>query len=68
MATNHRPLASTEEVSAFMQIPVTTLHQWRHKGVGPRSAKVGRWIRYRWEDVEAWLAEQSRDGSREVAS
>jgi excisionase family DNA binding protein len=57
---NHRrSLASIEEVSEYLGIPTATLYQWRHKGVGPRSAKVGRWVRYRWDDVEVWLDRQS---------
>ena len=38
-----------------------TLQMWRHKGGGPRFVKMGGAVRYRWRDVEAWLAEQSRE-------
>jgi excisionase family DNA binding protein len=54
-----RPLASTKEVAAYLGVPVGTLHNWRYHGVGPRAAKVGQQLRYRWEDVEAWLEERS---------
>jgi excisionase family DNA binding protein len=50
-----RPLASTKEVAAYLGVPVGTLHNWRYQGTGPRAAKVGRSLRYRWADVEAWL-------------
>lgn len=56
MNGDRRPLASAEEISEYLKVPVVTLHQWRHKGTGPRASKVGRWLRYRWEDVEEWLA------------
>ncbi len=54
-----RPLGTTEQVSDYLGVPVHTLHQWRHRGVGPRASKVGRHLRYRWEDVEKWLDDQA---------
>ncbi|WP_410676701.1 helix-turn-helix transcriptional regulator [Amycolatopsis sp. cmx-4-68] len=51
-----RPLASREEVSRFLDVPVGTLTQWAHKHIGPEYFKVGRWSRYRWSDVDNWLA------------
>jgi excisionase family DNA binding protein len=52
-------LGTPAEVSAHLRVPVLTLYQWRHRGIGPRSCRVGRHIRYRWQDVEAWLDEQA---------
>jgi len=48
-------LFSAEEVAGYLGVPVKTLFQWRYKGVGPRGLRVGRHLRYRAEDVEAWL-------------
>lgn len=53
------PLASTQEVSAYLGVPVNTIYQWRIRGVGPRAVRVGRWLRYRWEDVDRWLEQQA---------
>lgn len=55
-----RPLASAEQVSEYLGVPVDTLYAWRHRSTGPRASKVGRHIRYRWEDVDAWLDAQSK--------
>ncbi|MDZ5441758.1 helix-turn-helix domain-containing protein [Micromonospora sp. 4G57] len=49
------PLATPEEVAEYMRKPVRTLEQWRYRGKGPRFVKVGRDVRYRWEDVDAYL-------------
>lgn len=49
---------SPQEVADFLGIPVGTLHQWRHRGTGPKGAKVGRHVRYRRSDVEAWFDER----------
>lgn len=52
-------LWTPEEVSAYLGgVPVSTLYQWRYKGIGPRSRRVGRHLRYRPEDVRAWVDEQ----------
>lgn len=56
------PLAAPEQVAEHLGVPVSTLYQWRHRGVGPRGIKVGRHVRYRWEDVEAWLEQKAREG------
>jgi predicted DNA-binding transcriptional regulator AlpA len=43
---------------------VKTLYQWRYRGVGPPGLRIGRHIRYRPEDVEAWLHRVSELGQR----
>ena len=57
-----RPLGSAEEVAEYLGIPVRTLAEWRHYRKGPRHLRVGRYVRYRWADVEEWLAGQARGG------
>jgi predicted DNA-binding transcriptional regulator AlpA len=53
-------LWTPEEVSAFLgDIPVATLYQWRHKGKGPKSRRVGRHLRYRPADVRVWVEKQA---------
>ena len=52
------PLWSITDVSAFLGVPVATLYLWRHLGNGPRAYRLGKHLRYRQADVEAWLAEQ----------
>lgn len=54
-----RALAEPEQVSKFLGVPVTTLAQWRYRGIGPHFSKVGRHVRYRWPDVEQWVNDQS---------
>ena len=40
-----------QEVADFLGVPVTTLYQWRYHGLGPKSRRVGRYIRYDPNDV-----------------
>lgn len=57
---DRRPLLTTPELSIYLQKPEKTLRQWRYLGTGPTWVKVGHDVRYRWEDVDRWLGEQSR--------
>ncbi len=48
-------LWTLEEVAAYLSVPPKTLYRWNYQGTGPRRLKIGRHVRYRPEDVEAWL-------------
>ena len=51
------PLVSIKEASELLGgVPVKTLYQWRHRGEGPPSIRVGRHVRYRPEQIEAWIS------------
>jgi excisionase family DNA binding protein len=58
-----RPLGTVEEVSDHLGVPINTLYQWRRKGVGPKASRVGRHLRYKWSDVDAWLESQASGGT-----
>lgn len=47
------------EAALFLRVPEGTLRYWRHLGIGPRSFKVGRHVRYWRSDLILWLAEQT---------
>lgn len=53
------PLATTDEIAVYLGVPVKTLYQWKYRGIGPRVHKVGRHLRYRWREVDAWLDQQT---------
>ena len=38
----------------------STLQSWRYRSMGPRFIKVGRLIRYRSADIDAYLRAQTR--------
>lgn len=51
-----RPLATPPEVAEYLGCSVGQLAQLRYHGTGPVFVKPsGNRIRYRWEDVEAWV-------------
>jgi predicted DNA-binding transcriptional regulator AlpA len=49
-------LWSVEEVSYYLGVPVGTLYSWRVQRRGPACRRIGRFLRYRPEDVTAWFA------------
>lgn len=49
------------DVAELTGVPENTLRFWRHVGTGPRSAKLGRRVVYREEDVTAWVEQQFAD-------
>jgi excisionase family DNA binding protein len=57
-----RRLATPIEVAAYLQVPEKTLYAWQYEGKGSRARRVGRHLRYSWEDVDAWLASAAADG------
>ena len=51
MAVRH---LTSEELSERLGIPVATLKRWRRTGYGPKFIRIGKHIRYRLIDIEAW--------------
>lgn len=61
-------LLRVEDVSRMIGVSEDTLRHWRHRGTGPRSARLGRRIVYRRRDVEGWIDRQfETTGSGESA-
>ena len=56
-------LLGPQEVADYLGVPIRTVYAWRHRGTGPRGFRVGRHVRYRREDVDAWLEEQADKGA-----
>jgi excisionase family DNA binding protein len=54
-----RPLMSPEQAAGYLGVPVLTLTAWRSKRIGPRFYRVGRHVRYRLVDLDAWLSQHA---------
>jgi len=57
-------LLSVKDLADYLGVPVATLYQWRYRREGPPGFRVGRHIRYRPTDVEAWIEHQLQAVSR----
>jgi predicted DNA-binding transcriptional regulator AlpA len=61
-----QPLATAEELideptlATRLGVSRSTLQSWRYGGRGPRFIKLGRMIRYRTADIEAYLRANTR--------
>lgn len=45
-------------LAEYLGVPVATVYRWNYRGTGPRPRKIGKHVRYRDEDVAAWIASQ----------
>ena len=53
-------LLTVDEVAALLQVPKSTLYYWRYQRQGPPAVRIGRALRYRTTDINAFV-ECSRD-------
>ena len=53
--SERRSLARPSDVATYLGKPLRTLEQWRYHRRGPAFVKIGGEVRYRWEDVDAWI-------------
>lgn len=52
---NASKLWGIKDVAEYLGIPEQTLYQWRTKGYGPPGRRVGKYVRYRADDVVEWF-------------
>jgi excisionase family DNA binding protein len=56
-----RPVFITEkEAAAYLTVSITTMRRWRLNGTGPKSFHTGDIVRYRREDIDAWVDTNSK--------
>lgn len=65
ITTEQKPsdLLDEARLAAKLDVSRKTLQCWRYAGQGPRFIKIGRLVRYRLGDVDAYLRLQTRGGS-----
>ena len=65
----HQRLLNEHEVAESCSISVLTLRKWRSQKRGPQYVKIGALVRYRPDDVDAWIVAQKSSGDipQEVA-
>lgn len=54
------PLLTTEQAAAYLAVARSSLETYRTRGGGPVATKVGRSVRYRIEDLDAWTTREER--------
>jgi len=53
------PFYSPEGLAQELNVPLSTVYRWNSTSTGPRRIHIGRHVRYRREDVAAWLEQRS---------
>ena len=57
------PLLDIGELADYLGIPVSTIYDWRTRGLGPRAYRCGKHLKFAVSDVRIWV-EQQRDGAQ----
>jgi len=50
------PLMTSEGVATMLGVPRATIYAWRYRNDGPPAHRIGKYLRFKRADVEAWLA------------
>lgn len=52
-------LLDVHQLSATLGVPKATIYAWSTSGTGPDRIRIGRHVRFRRSDVDAWLARRT---------
>jgi excisionase family DNA binding protein len=55
-------LLSIAALAAYLGVPQATIYWWRSRGDGPPGFRLGKHLRFRQSEIEAWL-ETRRDST-----
>lgn len=59
---NTERLWSIGRLAHYLGVPVATIYAWCSRGEGPPALRIGRYLRFRFADVETWLASRREQG------
>jgi excisionase family DNA binding protein len=57
---NDDRMMTVEDLAEYLGIPIPTVYKQRSEGTGPPGFRVGKYVRWRRPEVDAWL-ESKRD-------
>jgi excisionase family DNA binding protein len=59
-------LIDTNKAAEYLDVKPNTLEGWRIQGKGPSYKKIGRLVRYTTDELDAYIANQSRTSTSQV--
>ena len=51
-------LLTVEDLADYLGVPVATIYAWRYRHQGPPGCRIGRHLRFRWNDVQSWIEQR----------
>ncbi len=60
-------LWSPQQLADYLGVSVRTVYKWRARGDVPDPIRIGKLVRFRLSDIEAWLASKKRPARSERA-
>lgn len=52
------PLLDVAELASYLGVPVSTVYDWRTRGLGPRAYRFGKHLKFAVSDVRIWIEQQ----------
>jgi excisionase family DNA binding protein len=68
MESTPQPVLDTREAAKYVGLAPSTLETLRVRGGGPRFLKIRRAVRYRFDDLEAWLSGCERRSTSDLGT
>ena len=59
-------LLTEQDAATLLKVTVKAVQGWRYRGGGPRFVKVGRCVRYRLEDLQAFVLAALRTSTSDL--
>jgi len=64
--SNAEPFLTTKEAAKFLILKANTLEKMRVTGGGPIYRKHGRYVRYHFDDLNAWSNQRIKNSTSDV--
>lgn len=61
------PMLDVSELASYLGVPVSTVYDWRTRGLGPRAYRFGKHLKFAVSDVRIWIEQQRELDPREQA-
>jgi excisionase family DNA binding protein len=52
-------MMTVSDVAEYLGVPVATVYAWNSRDIGPKRSRLGKHVRYRRADVDAWIDQRA---------
>jgi excisionase family DNA binding protein len=56
------PMLDVSELASYLGVPISTVYDWRTRGLGPVAHRFGKHLKFALSDVQSWVALQRESG------